>query len=194
MLAVSSAAVPLWQWHRRTRKHADERKKAALSREWRRRRLEVSLGAARADRHDALAAQQAALDRAVDLRKRLHTTTKGAGLTVGGHARRAVRVETSTPAVAPRGDPSVSTFANRLKTKHAAGFSTFRKKSQESSCVQRVTTRTSYQCNRRVTTLTSTVALRRINPHVEPVYLYVFVPGSTVEQLGVTAGVHRTAE
>jgi hypothetical protein len=81
VLAVSLAAIALYQHQQRSRRQSTAVATEAVAREWRRRRLAVDLGAARASRHDALAAQTQALDRAVDLRQRLHSTTKGSGLT-----------------------------------------------------------------------------------------------------------------
>lgn len=82
--------IDAWRWVVRGRARNSAAANARIAKEWRRRRLEVTFSAARADRHDAIAKQQTALANAVDLRKRLAGATKGEGLT--GHAAAAAAI------------------------------------------------------------------------------------------------------
>jgi hypothetical protein len=72
VLAVALAATALWQAHHRRSRHSDAADTRAVAREWRRRRLAVDLGAARTQRHDALAARDLALGRTVPHIKTLY--------------------------------------------------------------------------------------------------------------------------
>ena len=78
----------MWQACKRNRRHSDAVAAANLAREWRRRRLEVDLGAFRAERHDDRGATEN-IGSACDRRKRLQSTTK-AGLTGNAAAAAAI--------------------------------------------------------------------------------------------------------